>query len=220
MNTDLRKLHSEDLPQIQDLLNDQHRLFRRPKKEGSNERYFSAIRYRLSQPPEHFVLYGLFMNGVLMSIAAGLFGRKMPIWTLCYMHARQSDNNLYCQTTGQVVDAVIEEAESRGIYRFDYITALRQINYIPEKHYSRLSRFSEKAKRYEYFTEALIPKNTRPAYEYQWWMLGEREPEMDMVIRTAELREEYRTEMLEKVREAMLNLRPAKREESFLLDGD
>lgn len=213
MESELRKLNFEDLPQIEDLLNDQHRLFRMQKKVDSNKKYLAAIQYRFQHTPEQFILYGLFINKRLMAMAGGLFGRKMSIWTLCYMHARQSDNNLYRQTTGRVIDALIEDAESRQIYRFDYATALRPINYRPELHYSRLNRFSEKAKRYEYYTEALIPKHTRPTYEYQWWLLGGCEQDIDMVIRTAELREEHRIEMLEKVLTAMEKLRGPKLEE-------
>lgn len=202
----IRRLSSKELPLIADLLENQTNLFKLPKKPQTNEQYLSAINYRLLEESQHTIIYGAFLGNRLMAMAGGLFGKKTPVWTLSYVHTRKEGVHNFRKTTGKVIDALIEYAENKGIFRFEFVCALRQIlTYNPQESSSRLTRISERSKRYNYYTEAHVAKNAKPEFEYHWLLLGQQLQEMDMLIRVGELKEEFRTNIVQKIYSAVGN---------------
>ncbi len=204
----IRRLSVSDLPLIKDLLQHQHRFFQMAKNKEMNAQFIEALKHRLLNDTEHtsLHLYGAFFDEQLAAIAGGFFGVKMPLWSLTYMHARQDAHIHFRKTTGKIIDTLIDHAEANGIYRFDYATALRSILTYNEANFpSRLVKISEKAKRYQYYTDALIPKNTKPQYEYHWFLMGQRTHDIDILIRVGELKEEYRTEVTQKIKSSERN---------------
>ncbi len=204
----LRQLSLEDIPAIEDLLKHQARLFQMQKKEGMNKQYIDSLKHRLANDTEHTSLriYGVFFDHTLVAVAGGFFGIKMPLWTLAYMHSRKEGHLNYRETTGRIIDKLIELAESKNIYRFDYATGLRSIlTYDPHNFPSRLIKLSDKAKRYRFYTDAVIPKNTKPQYEYHWFLMSQQTHEIDMIIRVGELKDEYKTEIIKRIAQSEKN---------------
>lgn len=201
-NFTIRKLSQHDISSIEDLLNHQDMLFGLPKRDDTNSAFLSALKYRLSEEPQSIALFGCFFETQLIAMAGGIFAGRLPLWTLCYVHVRKGISE-YLQTTGAVIDALIDHAESLCIYNFDFAIALRPIcGYDPTVLSSRLTRLSKKSKRYHFYTEAVIEKNTQALYEYHWIMLGQTIHNTDMLIRNAELKEEFRTDLVKKIQNA------------------
>ena len=202
MELTLRRLYIEDMAFIEDLFHSQTRMFQMPKREDTNKYYIAAIKHRLQHDTEHTTLhlYGTFLEQKLIAMGGGFFGLKMPLWSLSYLHTRKEAHASYRLTTGKIVDTLIDYAESQGIYRFDYVTGMRSmLTYDPKNFPSRLTKISEKSKRYQYYTDAIIEKNTRPKYDYHWFHLGQQTLDIDMIVRVAELKEEYRQEVIKKI---------------------
>lgn len=197
----IKKLSVEDLPAIEDLLENQDSLFHMPKRNDTNAQFLSAIHYRFTQIPNSLVIYGMFQNETLLTMAGGIFGTNMPIWTLCYLHNRKDGSRHYLTTLGKLIDAVVLYAEEKGFYRFDFAAAIRNImTYDPECLSSRLTRISAMTKRYDFYNDAVIKKNEKPEFEHHWLLLGQRLQNVDMLIRTAELKQEYRAQVNQKIK--------------------
>lgn len=201
-NFTVRKLAKNDLTLIEDMLNHQDMLFGLPKRDDTNSAFLSALEYRLTKEPQSIALFGVLLSNQLIAMAGGIFAGRLPLWTLCYVHVRKGTSH-YLQTTGKAIDALIEYAEGLNIYNFDFAIALRPIQgYDPTALSSRLTRLSEKAKRYHFYTEAIVEKNTQAHYEYHWIMLGQKVHQTDMLIRNAELKEEFRVDFVKKIQSA------------------
>lgn len=197
----LKRMNIDDLPAVQDLIESQTILCHSPKREDSDRKCLDAIQYRLENdtPQTSLKLYGVFDEQRLMAMGGGFYGKFMPTWSFAYLRARPEALGRYRLTTGRIIDALIEYAESQGIYRFDYTTGVRSaISNDPLNYSSLLTRISEKAKRYEFYNEAIIEKNTRPRYDYHWFLMGQELQDVDMLMRVAELKNEFRDQVLKK----------------------
>lgn len=198
LSRSIKILNIDDLLLIESLLLNQTHVFAWPKKSDTNKKYLWDISNWLKSQTEHSFLrlYGIIENNELIAMSGGFFGKKMPIWTLAYVHIRQGHSSKYRTTSGALINSLIEYAEGQNIYRFNYATGLRNfLVYNPHKNISRISKISSMAKRYDYFIDAVIKKNTKPTFDYHWLLMGQQLHDMDMMIRSAELKFEFRPKL-------------------------
>lgn len=193
-----RTLNKLDLNEISNLLSKSSKLMKSQREENFNEKLLLFIENVLfAQGGEHNVV-GYFKENRLIAMASAFTWSATSCWTLMNVH---SDPGVGLKESkvalGSCLDFLLELQEAKGIYTFLFLCVIRgKLVYDPKNYSSLLVKFSNGLKRYNFYSEHVIAANTKPMLENYWNVMGKRTYPRDLLIRRAELREEFRTKVL------------------------
>lgn len=201
---EVRALGIQDMDAIMEASARQPLLMKAIKPESYQRHLADVILPRYLKEDSPHLIVGSFVDNKLVTYGCAFVWTEFPYWTLCNLHsiAVQTRTDLLRGGLSGVVKKLVEETQKKQLYRMMFLTPVRGKFFAhPEKYKSLLVRAAPELDKYNFFTEAYVPANTRPTYDYQWQMMGERERPFDTLIRAAELDQVYRTDYVEKVRE-------------------
>lgn len=168
------------------------------REENFNENLLSFIENVLfTRGSEHNVI-GYFKDSRLIAMASAFTWSATSCWTLMNVY---SDPDLGLKESkealGSCLDHLLELQEAKDIYSFLFLCVIRgKLIYDPKNYTSLLVKFSNGLKRYNFYSEHVIAANTKPALDNYWNVMGKRTYPNDLLIRRAELKEEFRTKIL------------------------
>ena len=135
-------------------------------------------------------------NDKLVSIVSMIEFTNTASWCFMYMCALNLGFNTLVETkTHLLMSELFDESLRR---KLPVGIALFRSNF-PTHNYSMIRRWSKlipQVDYYNYYTEALIPANTKPKYDYQNWLMCNKTWPVDLKIESVVLKQEYRDQFL------------------------
>ncbi len=193
-----RALNISDLYEISNLLSKSSKLMKSQREENFNEKLLSFIEsVLLAQDSQHNAV-GYFKESRLIAMASAFTWSATSCWTLMNVY---SDPDIGLKESkealGSCLNYLLELQEAKDIYSFLFLCVIRgKLIYDPKNYTSLLVKFSNGLKRYNFYSEHVIPANTKPTLDNYWNIMGKRTYPNDLLIRRVELKEEFRTKIL------------------------